>query len=74
MLSDDGGLTWQPTPVADLPAGLLQLDFVGNSGWGVVSNQLCDVPNATPAPCQRMTSSLWATPDGGAHWTRIFTP
>ena len=72
--SSDGGWTWQRTePFGDSRVEPFQLEFVNAmDGWAFTRTIICDPPG--DEFCALVSTSLWATTDGGATWTQILRP
>ncbi|HEX7495091.1 MAG TPA: sialidase family protein [Candidatus Limnocylindrales bacterium] len=71
--TSDGGLTWSSVPTIGLPSGtLIGAEFVnGANGWAAME---CSLDGANANPCGSSGFAVFATTDGAATWTRVFTP
>ena len=71
LASDDGGATWTSASDQVLPGAAASVQFVNQSdGWMVAVDTAC-----TSSPtCSTPATAIYATRDGGATWTPIFTP
>ena len=70
--TSDGGLTWSSVPTKGLPSGtLVGAEFVdAANGWAAMNCSL----NGNANPCGSSGFAVFATTDGAATWTRVFTP
>jgi len=76
--TSDGGKTWSSVPTKGLPSGtLIGAQFVdAANGWAAM-NCSTDGAEANPNaknPCGSSGFAVFATTDGAATWTRVFTP
>jgi hypothetical protein len=71
--TSDGGLTWSSVPTKGLPSGtLVGAEFVdAANGWAAMN---CSLNGANANPCGSSGFAVFATTDGAATWTRVFTP
>ncbi len=71
LASDDGGATWTSASDQVLSGAAASVQFVNQSdGWMLAVDTAC-----TSSPtCSTPASAIYATKDGGATWTQIFTP
>ena len=71
--TSDGGLAWSVVPTKGLPSGpVVGAQFVdATHGWAAMQ---CSVEEGTANPCGSTGTAVFATTDGAATWTRVFTP